>query len=78
VSTGGLIPQTKKEKTMSIARMLQEILDEHVEGPRCILCQESRVEPICPKCRVTFKEFLGGSDQEIDQAAELAKEMNIL
>ena len=63
---------------MSIARMLQEILDEHVEGSKCILCQESRVEPICPQCRVTFKEFLGGSDQEIDLAAELAKEMEIL
>lgn len=63
---------------MSIARMLQEIIDEHVKGPRCLLCGEGPVEPICPHCRAIFKELLGGSDQEIDQAAELAMELDIL
>lgn len=63
---------------MSLVRMLQEIIDEHVEGQTCILCGEGPVEPICPHCRETFKELLGGNDQEIDQAAELAKEMEIL
>jgi len=63
---------------MSFAKMLQKIIDEHVEGPRCILCQESMVEPICPHCRETFKELLGGDDQEIDLAAEMAREMEIL